>query len=532
MKLSLSQKKAKYLISNFLKSYDSSNNFFILEGSAGTGKSTLITTILEESTFSNKHIVYSATTNKAVSILKKYSHNPEKYSFCTIHKLLNIKRKINNTGKEIYDVTLDNENIKVKSIYQYDIIIIDEASMISQELLSKLIKILNKIKGKIIFLGDPAQLPPVNEINSLIFYTKNIPRFKLKEIMRYKGKIIDLCEEVRHLVFEPKYKIKFNDFKCNEINFQKSFEKSIIRFINFIEKKKKPIYLVYTNKKCDFINSKIREHIFSNTKSKYEENDIIIFNNFYQSPLGIIYYTSHQFIVKSIKINTLIFKSINLDKVLKSFKINYSNEIIKDELKTKCDLCYSDSSSLNSCGCRLCHKCLNGYNNKSYCPNCFIKLKKNNIEIKNDNELTILFNILFSKLLNKQFKIYELTLDNNDIIQTIHDSENESYNNFISDIKERIKEINSYVFKKYKRCKILSQLISYLWSYFYQNYIDILADIHYGYCITTHKSQGSNYKSVFVDMKDIIMNNSNKIESYRCLYTAITRTTKYLNIYM
>tara|TARA_B100000767_G_scaffold273013_1_gene302060 strand:- start:1425 stop:2891 length:1467 start_codon:yes stop_codon:yes gene_type:complete len=488
MKLSLSQEKAKYLILNFLKSYESSNNFFILEGSAGTGKSTLITNILEDTTFSNKKIVYSATTNKAVSILKKYSHNPEKYSFCTIHKLLNIKRTINNTGKEIYDVTLDNENIKVKSIYQYDIIIIDEASMISQGLLSKLINILNKIKGKIIFLGDPAQLPPVNESNSLIFYTKNIPRFKLKEIMRYKGKIIDLCDEVRNLVFKPEYKIKFNDFKCNEINLQKNFEKTIIRFINFIEKKKKPIYLVYTNKQCDFINSKIREYIFSNTKNKYEENDIILFNNFYQSPRGIFYYTSHQFIIHNIKINTLIFKPMNLDKVLNSFKIKYTDD--------------------------------------------FINLKNSNIEIKNEKDLTILFNVLFSELKNKHFNIYELTLNNNDIIQTIHESDIDSYNYFINDIKEKIKEINSYVFKKYKRCKILTQLISYIWSYFYQNYIDILADINYGYCITTHKSQGSNYKSVFVDMKDIITNNSNKLESYRCLYTAITRTTKYLNIYM
>ena len=47
--------------------------------------------------------------------------------------------------------------------------------MISSNLLSKLIKILEKIPGKIIFLGDPAQLPPVNENNSLIFYLKEIP---------------------------------------------------------------------------------------------------------------------------------------------------------------------------------------------------------------------------------------------------------------------------------------------------------------------------------------------------------------------
>ena len=71
-----------------------------------------------------------------------------------------------------------------------------------------------------------------------------------------------------------------------------------------------------------------------------------------------------------------------------------------------------------------------------------------------------------------------------------------------------------------------------LWENFYQNYIDIIADICYGYAITTHKSQGSNYKVVFVDMENIITCNSNQVESYRCLYTAITRTTKYLNILM
>ena len=71
-----------------------------------------------------------------------------------------------------------------------------------------------------------------------------------------------------------------------------------------------------------------------------------------------------------------------------------------------------------------------------------------------------------------------------------------------------------------------------LWENFYQRYIDSIADISYGYAITTHKSQGSNYKVIFVDMKNIITNNINQKESYRCLYTAITRTSKYLNILM
>ena len=177
MILSPSQEIAKTKISDFLKSYDVTKNMFILEGSAGTGKSTVITYILNLPEYQNKKVVYSATTNKAVSVLKKYSHEPDKYSFCTIHKLLNIKRKIDNSGRELFDVIVDDEThetIKTKSIYQYDIIVIDESSMISCSLLNKLIKILEKIPGKIIFLGDPAQLPPVNELNSLIFYTKDI----------------------------------------------------------------------------------------------------------------------------------------------------------------------------------------------------------------------------------------------------------------------------------------------------------------------------------------------------------------------
>ena len=75
MILSPSQEEAKTKISKFLNSYDISNNMFILEGSAGTGKSTTITQILSNEQFADKKIAYSATTNKAVSVLKQYSNN-------------------------------------------------------------------------------------------------------------------------------------------------------------------------------------------------------------------------------------------------------------------------------------------------------------------------------------------------------------------------------------------------------------------------------------------------------------------------
>ena len=59
MILSPSQDEAKTKITHFLKSYNRDDNMFILEGSAGTGKSTVITQILSASEFENKKIVYS-----------------------------------------------------------------------------------------------------------------------------------------------------------------------------------------------------------------------------------------------------------------------------------------------------------------------------------------------------------------------------------------------------------------------------------------------------------------------------------------
>lgn len=47
-------------------------------------------------------------------------------------------------------------------------------------------------------------------------------------------------------------------------------------------------------------------------------------------------------------------------------------------------------------------------------------------------------------------------------------------------------------------------------------------DIRYCYCITVHRSQGSTYDRVFVDVKDILRNN-NRIERQRLLYVGYSR---------
>ena len=144
--------------------------------------------------------------------------------------------------------------------------------------------------------------------------------------MRYKGKIVDLCNSVRDIVFEPSCKIKFSDFKCDTIKLYKNIDKSLQKYLKFVEKGFRPIFLVYTNRKCDFINSKIRDSIFSNTKKKYEIGEIILFNNYHMSQSGKSYYTSQQMIVSGVKEASIDFSSIDISNIFKiSFKKKEKN---------------------------------------------------------------------------------------------------------------------------------------------------------------------------------------------------------------
>ena len=254
--LNKSQQESIKKLDNFIANVF--DKFFILKGSAGTGKTTVITHFLNNTKFVNYKIAFSATTNKAVSVLKQMSPftNNKQYSYLTIHKLLNIKRKITKEGKEEFNMVHDNNKlIKSLSIYDFDIIIIDECSMLSNEIIESLYK-LKRLKGKIIFIGDPAQLPPVNE-ESQIFSTKGIPTYELTEIMRYKGKIVDLANKVRDLVFDSNTKIKFKDYKTENITISKKYDKWFTNYFKNLKDKllthesldDLPICLTYTNRR-------------------------------------------------------------------------------------------------------------------------------------------------------------------------------------------------------------------------------------------------------------------------------------------
>jgi exodeoxyribonuclease-5 len=207
--LTQSQSKLVDELLDFIKPSNNRNKF-VLTGAAGTGKSTVIVYIIKE--ILKKHssgVCLTATTNKAVAVLEKFvaSHrlrsDNEKISLFnkdrqekkvdtkTIHSLLGLKVKNNMNGGK--DLVKEGRS----STVDYGFVIVDEASMVDSKLLDYInedMKIHRFIK--FIFIGDVAQLPPINENQSMIFDQTD---FELKEVVRQSlnNPILKLATHIR-----------------------------------------------------------------------------------------------------------------------------------------------------------------------------------------------------------------------------------------------------------------------------------------------------------------------------------------------
>lgn len=168
---------------DFLKSDD---GYFVLTGFAGTGKSTIVKKLIEENNQipfrDRKRIGGSAPTHRAKRVLKVLTGQDA----VTIHSLLGLSL---NTDLENFSFTtpvFDPKNPPL--IGNYDIIIIDESSMINKNLYGYIKKIASNAGTKIIFMGDPGQIPPVGEKASKVFTDPDVKRrAHLTKVERVSG---------------------------------------------------------------------------------------------------------------------------------------------------------------------------------------------------------------------------------------------------------------------------------------------------------------------------------------------------------
>nr|WP_267507192.1 exodeoxyribonuclease V subunit alpha [Borreliella bavariensis] len=214
------------------------SNFFLLSGGPGTGKTTTINYILKaiNQTLNNKKkrlVAITAPTGKASLRLQTsidYSFKNLEIECNTIQKLLGIKF-INK--KNLYD----EENQ-----LNFDVIIIDEASMVDAYTFLKLLKA-TPITTKLIIVGDKNQLPSVNEGNvySSLLGIKKINNDNvedLKENFRSNKEINLLSKAIykEDSTLICKYINNNKNIKLKEIE-KINLKKDLIEYINNLYRK-------------------------------------------------------------------------------------------------------------------------------------------------------------------------------------------------------------------------------------------------------------------------------------------------------
>lgn len=171
-------------------------NIFVLKGYAGTGKTTLMKQVCYDFKKSLADLVFTAPTNKAAKVIRKMLCDYT-VEVTTIYSLLGIMMK--QTGEQV--VLNYPENPVDLSCYW--IVFVDEAGMINKQLLNYMLS--NYPDVKFVFVGDPAQLPPVNEDISPVWKLKTQHCAELTEVMRFDNQLLTLATSVRQRIMESNY---------------------------------------------------------------------------------------------------------------------------------------------------------------------------------------------------------------------------------------------------------------------------------------------------------------------------------------
>lgn len=258
---------------------------YLLTGYAGTGKTTLLQALIKHlrDQGDRRKIVFTAFSNKATKVLERMATQWELGVDCmTCCKLLGLRPDIDpKTGTQIFKPDSDSED----HFDRYDLVVVDEASMINEEmwhLLTAAVSFLYR-RTQLLFVGDIAQLPPVNEAESLVF--KQIhDRSDLTEVVRYGGAIGVLAESIRRDLTRtalPQWNSDTNGDRTEGVFVvpRQEWHKLLVRAFQSDAYRADPDYVravAYTNRRVDTLNNMIRAAIYGEKMPRFVEGERLV----------------------------------------------------------------------------------------------------------------------------------------------------------------------------------------------------------------------------------------------------------------
>lgn len=313
IKLNEGQEKAFSEIMTFLENTDPSVNTHTLIGAAGTGKTTIVNSILKalrEAGSVYGTVVLTSPTHRANTVTMS-KNKSEKVQ--TLHKLLNLLPWIDLDKFSDYDsskVTFKRGDSEDDTGFPSSgLVIVDESSMIGDDLYDFLIKSLDANPGvKILFLGDAAQLRPVSKKN------KNGERVGIKDDAKdskalTESNSVSILTKVERaensaLLGESVYlrngKGNFSDTNNMTdsngvvfLNEKKTFIDKVVDMFKSKEFLKDPLLVrvvAFRNEVIKDLNNRIREGIYGKNPPDYVVGELLLGYNAYgkANPDGIL----------------------------------------------------------------------------------------------------------------------------------------------------------------------------------------------------------------------------------------------------
>ncbi|MFB6349665.1 ATP-dependent RecD-like DNA helicase [Moraxella sp. ZJ142] len=263
------------------------DRIIVVQGYAGTGKSTLLTQVLLDyyklvstydllgANYEPVQITVSAMTHKATEVLRtllKSTGLHHRVPICTTHKAIGAAPKSSKAGSTNYHyydglITTTHPHL----------VVIDECSYMDSVLLERLMTLVYQYPICVLFMGDEHQLPPVNE-NTCPVFTAGFKTYHLNEVVRQKdAKHLDNCttllrQSVADNLLKP---ITPDDVQVIHLD-KNQWDKQIIKSINAgIDTK----VLHYTNHQVHRANNKIHNKVTGS--ADFKAGDLVCVNGNY-----------------------------------------------------------------------------------------------------------------------------------------------------------------------------------------------------------------------------------------------------------
>lgn len=435
----------------------------ILAGYAGTGKTTLVNVFLDEVRKVRKFnckTTCTAPTNEAVRVLSiTTGEDFEKTIFSLLGLVL-----IEEEGQKPYI-----KQIGTPKLEDYDIVVLDEASMVGDELLGK---IETQLKAhphiKLIYVGDDAQLPPVNTVvdennqeiecvESKVFQLKN--RANLVEVQRVSkdNPIIQIVTPIRQQINSPVDKFERKTMLTEDGN-----------GVEFHDSRDEFMEMMYD----DFVSE------------EYKKN-----SNYVRA----IAYTNKAVNAMNLHIRRRIFDTKNLDQFMIGENLIVGSPVMVKINKFVTDILFTVGE----------------------------RLRVKNARVMKDPEHG--FRVWDLSVVN-----YEAKQPKQHKIKVVHEDDAHLYKATLSELAVEAKERELMMtIRKGKEVRRYTK--GEAWSHYYK-FKNEFSWVKYSYAMTTHKSQGSTIERVYVIERDMNRLTWNDIIRNKLKYTAFTRASKLLRI--